>query len=114
MCANVRPEPFYVHENQCTQLLNLLSPGTINNNHMCGSWDIEHDRPNFLFWTIFYLPKNHKKLKFWKTEKNTRRYYHFTQVHNKWQLYNVLFLKYVAWQMEFFVILDCFLPFYPH
>ena len=24
------------------------------------------------------------------------------------------FLRYEAWQTEFFVILDCFLPFYPH
>ena len=27
--------------------------------------------------------------------------------------HDVWFLKYGAWQAEFFVILDCFLPFYP-
>ena len=32
---------------------------------------------------------------------------------NKWQSYDVYFLRYVAWQTEFFVILDCFLHFYP-
>ena len=33
----------------------ILYMTTINNNHMiCGSWDMEHDRQNFLsFWTIF-------------------------------------------------------------
>ena len=25
-CTNVRAKPFYVHENQCTQILNLSSP----------------------------------------------------------------------------------------
>ena len=54
-----------------------------------------------------------KKSKFWKNEKNTTRYYHFTQVYHKWQSYDVLILRHEAWQTEFFVILDCFLPFYP-
>ena len=31
---------------------------------------------------------------------------------HKWQLYDVWFLRYGAWRTEFFVILDCFLPFY--
>ena len=26
-CMNVRAEPFYMHENQSTQILNLSSPG---------------------------------------------------------------------------------------
>ena len=26
VCTNVRAKPFQVHENQCTQILNLLSP----------------------------------------------------------------------------------------
>ena len=25
-CTNVRAKPFYVHENQCTQILNLSNP----------------------------------------------------------------------------------------
>ena len=31
----------------------------------------------------------------------------------KWQLYDVWFLRYGAWQTEFFIILGYFLPFYP-
>ena len=33
-------------------------------------------------------------------------------MHHKWQLYDVWFLGYGAWQTELFIILDCFLPFY--
>ena len=33
-------------------------------------------------------------------------------MHHKWQSYDVRFLRYEVWQAEFFVILDCFLPFY--
>ena len=35
----------------------ILEMSTINDNHMMyGSWDMEHERQNFLsFWTIFYL-----------------------------------------------------------
>ena len=55
-----------------------------------------------------------KKWKFSKTEKIAWRYYHFTHVQQKWQSYDVWFLRYEVWRTEFFVILDCFLPFYPH
>ena len=48
-----------------------------------------------------------------KWEKNTRRYYHFTHVHHKWQSYNVWFLIYGAQRIYFFVILDHFVPFCP-
>ena len=34
-------------------------------------------------------------------------------MYHKWKSYDVWFLRYNAWQTEFFVILDCFLPFYP-
>ena len=34
-------------------------------------------------------------------------------MHHKWQLYFVLFLKYQAWQTDFFVIFGYFLHFYP-
>ena len=40
------------------------------------------------------------------------RYYHFTNVYHKWQSYNVWFLRYGVQRTDFFVILDCFLPFY--
>ena len=53
------------------------------------------------------------KIKILKKWKNTWRYYHFTHVYHKWQSYDVWFLRYGAWQTEFFVILDHFLPFYP-
>ena len=54
-----------------------------------------------------------RKLKFWKNEKNTWRYYAFTHVYHKWQSYVVWFLIYGAWWTEFFVILDRFLHLYP-
>ena len=74
------------------------------NHMMYGSWDTECDRQNYLsFWTIFcpLTPLTTPKTKFWKTEKNTWRY-HFTQVCHKWQSYDVWFLRYQAWQTEFF------------
>ena len=63
----------------------------------------------------FFCPStpNPKNQNFEKIKKNTWRYYHFTNVYHKWQSYDVWFLRYGAWQTEFFVILDHFLPFYP-
>ena len=109
---------------------------------MHGSWDIECDRQIFFVilehFLAFYPPSNPKNQNFEKNEKNAWRYYHFTQVYHKWQSYGVWqvyhkwqsyydpwqvsykwqsydewFLRYEVWQTEFFVILDCFLPFYP-
>ena len=77
---------------------------------------MECNRQNFLsFWTFFCLlpPYGPKKSKFWKDENNTWRYYHFPDVYQKWQSYNVWFLRYGVWQTELFVILDHFLPFTP-
>ena len=54
-----------------------------------------------------------RRSKFWKNEQHTWRYYHFTNAYHKWQSYDVWFLRYEVQQTEFFVILDCFLPFYP-
>ena len=34
-------------------------------------------------------------------------------MYHKWQSYDIWFLSYGAWQTNFFVILDHFLPFYP-
>ena len=58
-------------------------------------WDKECDRQNFLpFWAIFcsfttlttWKIKNFEKMKKWrKKKKNTWRYYHFTNVYQKWQ-----------------------------
>ena len=83
------------------------------NNHMIyGSQDIKHDGQNFLsFWTFFCpfapltTPKNEN---FEKMKKSTCRYYHFTYVYDKWQSYDIWFLRYEVWQTEFFVILECF------
>ena len=37
-----------------------------------------------------------------KIEKNTQRYYNLTHLYQKWQSYDVWFLRYWAWQTEFF------------
>ena len=76
-----------------------------------------------MWWTEFFVildhflhlyPRNNpKNQNFVKNEKTSWRYYHFTHVYHKWQSYDVWFLRYEAWQTEFFVILDHFLPFYP-
>ena len=59
------------------------------------------------------LPYQTKKIKFLKIEKSTWRYYQFTHVYQKWQWYDVWFLRYGAWQSNIFVILDSLFPFYP-
>ena len=74
------------------------------------------DRILLLFWTVFcpfttLTTQKIKILKKWK--KNTGRYYHFPYVYQKWQSYDVWFLRYRAQQTKSFVILDHFLPFYP-
>ena len=123
--------PFYLFtdpENQNFENIKIV-PGdiiilhmcTINGNHMMYvSWDMEHDRHNFLsFWTVscpFTPPPSLTTQKIrilQKMKKNTWRYYHFTHVYNKWQSCNEWFLKHGARQTEFFVILDSFLLFYP-
>ena len=53
-----------------------------------------------------------QKSNFWKTEKNSWRYYHFKHEYHKWKSYDVWFLRYGAQQTQFFLILDHFLFFY--
>ena len=60
----------------------------------------------------FYSPNNPKYENFEKVKKNFWRYYYFTHVYHKWQSYEVWFLRYEVWQIEFLVILYHFLPFY--
>ena len=60
-----------------------------------------------------YPSNNPKNQNFEKNEKIAWRYYHFTQVYHKWQSYDVWFMIYKAWQIEFSVIFDHFLPFPP-
>ena len=75
----------------------ILHICTINDNHMMyGSWDMKHDGQNcFSFWTIFcpFIPLTTQKSKFWKNEKNTWRYYHFTHLHHKRQSHDARFLR---------------------
>ena len=52
------------------------------------------------------------KIKFWKSEKNSWRYYHFTHVYHKWQSYYVWFVRYGTQQTEIFVTVGHYLPFY--
>ena len=59
-----------------------------------------------------FLPFQHPgnlENQIFKIEKNTWRYYHLTHLHHTWKSYDVCFLRYGAWQTEFFVILDSFL-----
>ena len=64
-----------------------------------------HSEP---FFALFH-PYGPRKSKFWKTENNIWRYY-FTNINHS---HDVWFLRYGVQQTEFFVILDCFLSFYP-
>ena len=90
----------------------ILQMCTINDhNVMYGSWDMEHNRQFFLpFWTIF-CPFIQQVT----TEKNTRRYHHFTQVHQKSWSYAILFiLTYGVWECNFyFSFWTIFCPFTP-
>ena len=52
------------------------------------------------------------KPKFWKDEKSTWRYHHFTQVYHKWKSYEVWFLRYEARQ-KFLSFAAIFCPFTP-
>ena len=94
----------------------ILHICTKNDDHMMyGSWDMEHDRQNFLSSRSFlpfypYMDPKNQNLKKWK---NTGKYYHFKKLYHKWQSYDIWFLRYGMQLTTFFVILDCFLPFYP-
>ena len=52
------------------------------------------------------------KIKILRNGKICWRYRHFTHVYQKSQSYDVWFLRYGVRQTEFFVIMDCFLPFH--
>ena len=99
--------PFYPHNNPKKSKFEkikkalgdiiILHMCIINDNHMMhGSSDTEHDRQNFLFWTIFctFIPVTNWKTKILKNENTTWRYYHFIQVYHKWNSYDVWFLRY--------------------
>ena len=67
-------------------------------------WYTQIISPNTPLWAT--------KSKFLKNEKNTWRYYHFTNVFHKWQSYDVWFVRYGVQRTECFVIFDRFLHFY--
>ena len=91
---------------------------TIHENHMIhDSWDMEHDRQNFLSsWVIFALliPLAICKINILKKmKKKPWGYYHFTHVYHKLEENHAWFLRYGVWRTKFFVILDNFFSFYP-
>ena len=88
----------------------VLHMCTINDNQiMYGSWNIECNRQIFVILDHFmpFCPPNNPKYQ--KQQKNTWRYYHFTPVHHKLQLYDVWFLRYWAHRHNF-LSFDNFLP----
>ena len=48
----------------------------------------------------FHPTNNSKNQNLEKMKKNSWRYYHFTQVHQKSWSYAILFLRYCTWQMD--------------
>ena len=77
----------------------ILHMCIINGNHMMyGSWDMEHDTEYFVIFECFcpFTRLTNRKIKILKTEKNTWRYHHFTQVYQKSWLCAILFLRYAA------------------
>ena len=85
---------------------------TKNHDHMMyASWDMEYySHLSLSFWAIFctFTSLTTLKTKIWKNIKNPLRYYPFTHMHHTWRWYDVWFLRYRAWQKEFFVILGHF------
>ena len=61
----------------------------------------------------FYPTNNSQNQNFQKVNKNTWRYYYFTHMYHKWQSYDEWFLRCGVPRTKCFVILDCFLLFYP-
>ena len=60
-----------------------------------------------------FYPPNNLKIKILKKWKKSSGDIIILYMHHIWQTYDVWLLRYGAQQTEFFVILDCFLTFYP-
>ena len=60
-----------------------------------------------------FYPLNNLKIKILKKWKKSSGDMIILYMHHIWQTYDVWLLRYGAQQTEFFVILDCFLTFYP-
>ena len=110
--------PFYPLTTQKIKLgKNEKKPGAIISQMMYGSWDMKHDRQTFLlFWVIFcpFTPlenpnnQNFEKMK--KAPGDIIILHKCTTNHD----HTLLFLRYDEWRMQLlFLILGCFLPFYP-
>ena len=82
----------------------ILHKGTINYNHMMyGSWDMTYGRNFLSFWAFFcpFTQLTVQKIKILK--KKAWKYYLFREVYQN-SLWNaILFLRYGAWQMYFFI-----------
>ena len=91
----------------------ILQICTINGNLlMYGSWDMECDRQNCQYGPFLpFYPLWTQKIKILKKWKKYLKILSFYK--HKWQSYDAWFLRYGVQRTEFFVILDCFLPFYP-
>ena len=65
------------------------------------------------FYTPLPSPNNPENQNFQKMKKNPWRYHHFTQVHYKWQSYDIWFLRYEVHQTNFFLSSWPFIIFCP-
>ena len=76
------------------------------------SWDIEQHILKLVILTYFFpfTPLKTPKIKILKNEK---KHMEIISFYHKLQSYDVWFLRYGVRHTEFFVTLDCFLPFYP-
>ena len=76
---------------------------------------MEKWQTEFVIWGHFlpFHPTDDPENQNFEKLKNAWRYHHFTNVHHKWQSYDAWFLRYEAQQIEFFIILDHNLLFYP-
>ena len=103
---------------KCLEILSFYTyMCTINEDH--DIWFLKYkvkQKNIFIILGHFFALLHHcgpRKSKFWKNERGTWIYYHFTNVYHEWKSYDVCLLRYKAWQTELFVILDHFFPFTP-
>ena len=95
----------------------MLNRCNINENHMMyGSWDTKCIRQKVFaildHFLHFYPPRILKNQNFEKKWKNHLGILSLYTCYHKWQSHDVWFLRYGAWQIEFFVIWDLLFPFY--
>ena len=104
--------PFYPPNNPKNHNFEKLkkAPWYIITLHIC---TINDNQIMYGLYVTYLSTNNPKNEHFEKMKKKAWRYYHFTHVYHKWQSNGVWFLRYWARQVDFFVILDHFLPFYP-